>query len=141
MTFDDLQGIFSYNFEISSGEYTLDLGYHLLDGFKRATKLLSLKEIYRENGFPIDEVSKGELPDNLPIVLKFLDFVQDDEVRLELREDFLIKALEKLSKNYEKKQDSPYAHLVKALLIVVDSDVKAETTTEEEAGEEATNAE
>ncbi len=122
---DDLQGEYSYTFEISTGDFTLDLGYHLLDGFKRANNLLYLKETYREHGFPVEEVTKGELPDNLTVILKFLDFVKDERVRNELRENFLIKALEKLAKNFENKKDNLYYHLIQSLLAIVDVDVKA----------------
>jgi nitrate reductase assembly molybdenum cofactor insertion protein NarJ len=131
MSLDDVQGIYSYTFEISAGDFALDLGYHLYEGFKRANNLLSLKEMYKANNFPYEAVSKGELPDNLPVVLKFIDSVKEDLMIKSLREDFLIKALEKLNKNFENKQDSPYAHLLKSLLIIINTDVKG--PKEEEA--------
>lgn len=124
MSLDDLQGMFTYTFEISSGDFTLDLGYHLHDGFKRASNLLTLKTMYRAHGFPIDSVAGGELPDNLPIMLKFMGFLQDEELRAELRETYLVRAIEKLHKNFERKQDSPYSRLITALWLVIDADVK-----------------
>ena len=33
-------------------------------GFKRAKNLVAITAMYRENGFPFEEVAKGELPDN-----------------------------------------------------------------------------
>jgi len=128
MPLDDLQGIYSYTFEISGGEFTLDLGYHLYDGFKRANNLVTIKTMYREQGFPFDSLSKGELPDYLPVVLKFLDFVKDDELKRDFRESYLIKALEKLSKNFDLNpvKETPYRHLIKAVTMIVDKDIKME---------------
>ncbi len=140
VSLDDLQGIFSYTFEMSSGEHTLDLGYHLFDGFKRTNNLLLVKETFRKFNFPYEEIAKGELPDNLPVFLKFLDFAQDETTVNEFRESLLIKALEKLAKNFEKKLDSPYRHLVNALLAVIDTDVKIAGGMLTEEGEQGDTA-
>ncbi|MCK4738380.1 MAG: hypothetical protein KAT46_00385 [Deltaproteobacteria bacterium] len=124
LSLDDLQGLYSYSFEMGSGDYSLDLGYHLYDGFKRANSLLSIKALYKTHGFPYDDISGGELPDNLPILLKFMDMVEVEKVKKDLREDFVIKSLEKLSKNFEKKLDSPFRHILKAVHKVIEIDVK-----------------
>lgn len=119
----DLQGVFSYTFELTS-EYTLDLGYHIYDGFKRSNSLASIKAMYRENGFPFEQYAKGELPDYLPIVLRFLGFTQDEALKKNFRETFLIIALEKLVKNFEKNRRNIYYHLISAIYKVIDKDVK-----------------
>ena len=137
LSLDDLQGIYSYTFEIASGEYTLDMGYHLFDGFKRANNLLALKATYRKHGYPIDETSGGELPDHLPVVLRFLSFLKDEDLKREMCEVFLIKALEGLAKNFEKKQDVPYYHAIKAVLLVIDADVKDSELAEDNKGDKA----
>ncbi len=124
MSLDELQELYSYTFEFSS-DYTIDMGYHLYDGFKRANHLLKMKQIYREQGFPYDEVAKGELPDNLVVILKFLDGLTDVEVEKDIKENFLIKALEKLYKNFElTNNECPYRHIIRALLLVIDKDIK-----------------
>jgi nitrate reductase assembly molybdenum cofactor insertion protein NarJ len=123
MPLDDIQGIYSYTFEFSADQ-TLDLGHHLYEGFKRSNNLVHIKEMYRAHGFPFDAISKGELPDNLPMVLKFLSMVKDEVTRKEFREGFLIKALEKLSKNFENIENNLYRPVITALLMVVDKDVK-----------------
>ncbi|MDH4226232.1 MAG: molecular chaperone TorD family protein [Deltaproteobacteria bacterium] len=130
----DIQGVYSYTFEIASGEYTLDLGYHLFDGFKRANALLALKETYKRCGFDYDAIAKGELPDHLPVVLKFLASLEDKELVAEIRETFLIRALEGLAKNFAKKTDAVYGHLVKAILAVIDTDVKVAGANKKPAG-------
>lgn len=120
---DDIQGIYSYTFELTS-EYTLDLGHFLFDGFKRSNNLASLKAMYREKGFPYDEVAKGELPDHLPVLLTFLGTLDDSELKQDVTESFLIMALEKLDKNFEKNKGNLYCHLINAIHRVVDKDVK-----------------
>ena len=124
MTLDELQELYSYTFEFSS-DYTLDMGYHLYDGFKRANHLLKLKQMYRTQDFPFEEVAKGELPDNLAVVLKFLDTLEDMDVERDIKENFLVKALEKLNKNFElTNNECPYRHIIRALLLIIDRDVK-----------------
>jgi len=125
MPFDELQSLYSYTFELND-EYTLDMGSYLFEGFKRSGSLASIKGMYREKGFPFDEVSKGELPDHLPVVLRFLDFLKDEALSANFRAGFLIKGLEKQQKNFEKQTENPYRHLINALWMVVDRDVKAE---------------
>lgn len=123
ISLDDLQGIYSYTFELTV-EYTLDLGHHLYDGFKRSNNLASLKAMYREQGFPYDEVAKGEIPDHLPVVLQFLDFTKDEELKSDLRASLVILAMEKLVKGFERNKGNIYAHLVNAIYKVLDKDVK-----------------
>jgi len=120
---DDIQGIYSYTFELTS-EYTLDLGHFLYDGFKRSNYLASLKAMYRENGFPYDEVAKGELPDHMPVLLTFLGTLENSDLKQDVTESFLIMALEKLDKNFEKNKGNLYSHLIDAIHRVVDKDVK-----------------
>jgi nitrate reductase assembly molybdenum cofactor insertion protein NarJ len=120
---DDLQGIFSYTFELT-GEYTLDLGFHLFDGFKRTGTLVAMKEMYKTHGFYYDEVAKGELADNLCVVLKFLAELEDQGLKKEFRESFLIRALEKLWKNFESNKKNVYYGTLAALISVINADVK-----------------
>lgn len=123
VSLDDLQGVYSYTFELSS-DYTLDMGFHIFDGFRRSNSLASIKAMYREQGFPYDEVAKGELPDHLAVVLQFLGVLKDEELKRNFRESFLIKAMEKLSKNFEKNKKNIYSHLIRVIYRVLDKDVK-----------------
>ena len=125
LTLDDLQGIYSHTFELTS-DYTMDLGYYLFEGFKRTNFLVSLKGMYKANKFPYDAVAKGELPDNLVVILRFMSVLKDGKLKNEFRETIVIKALEKLAKNFESKNDeySQYKHVIRAVMSVVDTDVK-----------------
>lgn len=120
---DDLQGVYSYTFELTS-DYTLDLGYHIYDGFRRSNSLATIKAMYREQEFPFEEHAKGELPDNLPVVLKFLGFTENEDLKKNFRETFVILAMEKLAKNFEKNKKNIYSHLISAIYRVLDKDVK-----------------
>jgi len=126
MDLDEIEENYSYTFEFAP-DYTLDLGHHLYDGFKRSTTLLTIKTMYRKHGFPIDEVSKGDLPDKLTFVLRFIDMVgKDSPLGNDFRADFLIKALEKIDKAFEQKgMENLFSNLERALYIVVDTDVKS----------------
>lgn len=123
MSLDDLEGIYSYTFELTS-EYTMDLGHHLLDGFKRSNSLATIKAMYRENEFPYADEAKGELSDNLVIILKFMDHLQDEDLKKNFREDFVIKGLEKLAKNFDRNKNNAYYPLVKMVQKVIESDVR-----------------
>ncbi len=120
---DDIQGVYSYTFELTT-EYTLDMGSHIYDGFKRSNQLATIKSMYKSTGFPYEEVSRGELPDQLPVVLKFLGFLKDEELKKNFRETFLILAMEKLVKNFDKNRKNIYSHLITAIYKVIDKDVK-----------------
>ncbi len=123
MPLDDLQGVFSYTFELTS-EYTLDMGSYLYEGFKRSNHLAAIKAMYREQGFPVDEVSKGELPDHLPIVLQFLAALKDEALKRDVLESFVVRAIEILNKNFARNRGNIYSHLINAIYKVLDKDVK-----------------
>lgn len=125
MPLDELQGVYTYTFEMSS-DYSLDLGFHLHEGFKRAENLLQIKAMFRHFEFPFETIGGGELPDHLPLVLKFLGFLRDEEAIKDLRINFLIKALERLNKNFEKNQKNPYRPLINAICKIIDKDIKEE---------------
>lgn len=120
---DDLRGVYSYTFELTS-DFTLDMGYHIYDGFRRSNSLAAIKGMYMDKGFPFDEVSRGELPDNLTVILHFMSFTDDEELLKNFRETFLIKALEKLQKNFERNKKNLYWHVINAVYRIIDKDVK-----------------
>lgn len=125
MPIDEVQVIYSYTFEMSS-DFTLDMGAHIYDGFKRSDNLVNIKTMYRRFEFPFETLGKGELPDHLPLILRFLGFVKGEEVKGDFEKDFLIKSLEKLYKNFTKRQDNPYHHVINAVYRLIDRDVKEE---------------
>ncbi|MBI2399870.1 MAG: hypothetical protein HYV23_02245 [Deltaproteobacteria bacterium] len=120
---DDVKGVYSYTFELTS-DFTLDLGYHVFDGFRRSNSLAAIKGMYRDKGFPLEERAGGELPDHLPVILHFMSFTDDEELLGNFRETFVIKALEKLHKNFERNKKNLYWHVINAVYRIIDKDVK-----------------
>lgn len=120
---DDIKGVYSYTFELTS-DFTLDLGYHVFDGFRRSNSLAAIKGMYRDKGFPLEERAGGELPDHLPVILHFMSFTDDEELLGNFRETFVIKALEKLQKNFERNKKNLYWHVINAIYRIIDKDVK-----------------
>ena len=122
LSLGSLQELYSYTFELVS-DTTLDMGYYIHDGFKRATNLLTIKSMYREHGFPFEEVAKGELPDNLAVALQFIGFLKDEELRKDFTKSFIIMSMEKLNRNFQTKKNA-YRHLVNVVYRILDRDVK-----------------
>src|SRR3989338_3489076 len=106
LSLDALQELYSYTFELVS-DTTLDMGYYLhagQDGFKR------------------------ELPDHLPVLLQFLGFLEEENLRKDFIKTFVIVALEKLNRNFQGKKNA-YRHMVNAVYKIIDKDVKETSHT------------
>ncbi len=70
------------------------LGHHLLgESHKRSAFLVGLAERYRTHGFA---VPRGELPDHLVVVLRFLASCPDEELADEIVEEALAPALRRM---------------------------------------------
>ena len=122
LTLQELQELYTYTFELTS-ETTLDMGYYVHEGFKRATNLLTIKTMYREQGFPFDEVAKGELPDNLAVILQFVGHLKDEELKKNFVKSYVIMSMEKLNRNFQNKRNA-YRHLINATYKLLDKDIK-----------------
>ena len=124
LSMDALQELYSYTFELVS-DTTLDMGYYIHEGFKRATNLLTIKTMYRERGFPFEEIAKGELPDHLSVLLQFLGFLKDEGLQKDFVKTFVIQAMEKLNRNFQSKKNA-YRHLINGVYMVLDKEIKEE---------------
>lgn len=122
LSLDELQELYSYTFEFTS-ETTLDLGWYSHEGFKRATNLLTIKTMFREQGFPFEEVAKGELPDNLAVILLFLGHLKNEDLKNNFVKTYVIMSMEKLNRNFQTKKNA-YRHLINAIYRVLDKDIK-----------------
>ncbi len=122
LSIDELQELYSYTFEFTS-ETTLDMGWYSHEGFKRAANLLIIKSMYRDQGFPFDEVAKGELPDNLAVILFFLGHLKNEELKNNFVKTYVIMSMEKLNRNFQTKKNA-YRHLINAIYRVLDKDIK-----------------
>ena len=88
--------------EVYTGYFDLNsvchpyIGYHVFgESYKRSAFLLTLKEMYRSQGFQADEV---ELPDRLSVVLRFLAMSKDEQSARETLAEGVLPALEQMTK-------------------------------------------
>ncbi|MBI2504068.1 MAG: nitrate reductase molybdenum cofactor assembly chaperone [Candidatus Latescibacteria bacterium] len=95
--------------EIYTGTFDLDatyhpyLGYHLFgESYKRSAFLVGLKERYQEGAFIPPE---NQLPDHLPVVLRFLAVCADEDTTGELICEALLPALDKILKRDGEKDE------------------------------------
>ncbi len=86
----------------------------LKDEKERGQVLVELKDMYEKTGLILDST---ELPDYLPLFLEFISLA-DNEVALDLLHRFK-GMIENIHKGL-KEANSPYAYLVKALLLDID---------------------
>lgn len=126
-----LKEYYTDTFELSSA-YTLNTSHHLYEGFDRSRFLAMLNGMYEEQGFTSEWLEeKNELPDHLSVILEYLDYrgeegLEDEEFR-QFVEDYLVKALEGVRKNFEESQsETPYSLLMTAVDRVVNRFVEEE---------------
>ena len=97
------------NFDMTA-ENSLYLTYHLFDeqDRDRGPALIELAELYKSTGF---EISDGELPDYLPLILEYVS-TMDDEASAQAFLQQTSQAAGIIASNLEK-NESPYAPLVR----------------------------
>lgn len=88
--------------EIYTATFDLDAAYHAYIGhqlfgesYKRSAFILGLKKRYQAQGFSIYGT---ELPDHLPVMLRFLSVCDDDTMAGEILRDALIPVLKRMAK-------------------------------------------
>lgn len=87
------------------------VGYQLFgESYKRAALMIKLQEEYAKRGFAV----KGELPDHVAVVLRFLSGPVEEELRLALVEECLLPTLEKMKATFAG-PENPYGAIVRAL--------------------------
>ncbi len=97
------------NFDMTA-ENSLYLTYHLFDeqDRDRGPALIELAELYKSTGF---EISDGELPDYLPLILEYVS-TMDDQASAHGFLQQTSQAADIIASNLEK-NESPYAPLVR----------------------------
>ncbi|MFW5443950.1 MAG: nitrate reductase molybdenum cofactor assembly chaperone [Methylococcaceae bacterium] len=97
------------NFDMTA-ENSLYLTYHLFDeqDRDRGPALIELAELYKSTGF---EISDGELPDYLPLILEYVS-TMDDVASAQAFLQQTSQAADIIASNLEK-NESPYAPLVR----------------------------
>lgn len=96
---------------------TLDIGWHLFgEDYARGELLVKLRSENRRYG--VDE--RGELPDNLAVVLNLLSRLPGEDAEAFSRE-YLLPSLRKIREGVKRK-DNPYLNLLTALLLCLGAD-------------------
>lgn len=112
-----LQEIYTRTFDLSP-VCALDIGYHLFgENYKRGVFLANL----RETEAPFDLGQEHQLPDYLPVLLRLLTKLDDEELRSALIVDCMIPALEKMLKTLGE-GENPYRHLIELIRLVLHSE-------------------
>lgn len=114
-----LQELYTGTFDWDT-TFPLHLGYYLLgENYKRSVFLTELKARYRAQGF--DMAGETELPDHLPVILRFLSVCRDEDLSRELIAEALLPALDKMFSEEQERADHPYAGVFQALQQVLRS--------------------
>ena len=110
MSVDALQEGYVRIFELST-DCTLECGFHLFgETYKRGEFLASL----REEEQPYDIGQERQLPDYLPVLLRLIGRLDDDELRRDLIGACVLPAVEKLQTTLATKE-GPYGALMTAV--------------------------
>jgi len=109
LSLSELQELYTRTFDLSP-VCALDIGYHLFgENYKRGVFLANL----RETEAPFDLGQEHQLPDYLPVLLRLLTRLDDEELRGSLIVDCMIPALEKMLKTLSE-GENPYRNLIAA---------------------------
>lgn len=108
---ENLEEVYTATFDVQVLCYPY-VGYQLFgESYKRGEFMAVLREKYRGSGF-----SEGkELPDHLPVLLRFIAGLEDPLERKILIEDGLIPAVGKMLGAFREGSENPYRHLLLAL--------------------------
>ena len=97
----------------------LEVGYHLFgEDYKRGLFLANLRET--EAGLDLGQ--EHQLPDYLPVLLRLLGRLTDEELRSDLIAECLVPAVEKMIAAL-KQAKNPYGHLLEALVEALKAEV------------------
>ncbi len=117
LALSDLQELYTRTFDLSP-VCALEIGYHLFgENYKRGVFLANL----RETEAPFELGQEHQLPDYLPVLLRLLTKLDDDELRGALIVDCMIPALEKMLKTLSQ-GENPHRHLIAAVNEVLKSE-------------------
>lgn len=110
LSLSEAQELYTRTFDLNP-VCALEIGYHLFgENYKRGQFLANL----RETEAPFDLGQENQLPDYLPVLLRLLARLEDEELRRTLIGECLIPALDKMLTSL-KESNNPYRFLLEAL--------------------------
>lgn len=118
LSLSEAQELYTRTFDLNP-ICALEIGYHLFgENYKRGEFLANL----RETEAPFDLGQEHQLPDYLPVLLRLLIKLKDEDLRSSLISECLIPALDKMLTSL-KESDNPYRFLLEALRTTLQSEV------------------
>ena len=112
---DRLEEIYAATFDLNPAS-CLYVGYHLFgESYKRGALMAKLNAEYRDRGFE----PGNELPDHLPVMLRFLAAFVEPEERSWLLEEAVLPALFKIASAFDD-TDNVYAALVRSVRLALE---------------------
>ena len=110
LSLSERQELYTRTFDLNP-VCALEIGYHLFgENYKRGEFLANL----RRTEEPFDLGQEHQLPDYLPVLLRLLTRLDDEELRAALIAECMIPALEKMLKALGD-SENPYRHLLAAI--------------------------
>ena len=118
LSLSNLQELYTRTFDLNP-VCALEIGYHLFgENYKRGEFLANL----RETEVPFELGQGNQLPDYLPVLLRLLNKLDNEELRASLIGECLIPAIEKMLKALAG-GDNPYRFLLDAVRATLQSEV------------------
>jgi nitrate reductase delta subunit len=121
LTLSELQELYTRTFDLNPA-CALEVGYHLFgENYKRGEFLANL----RATEAPFELGQAQQLPDYLPVLLRLLPKLEDQELRSSLITECLIPAIEKMLGTF-KDAANPYRSLLETLRIKLQGEPSAQ---------------
>jgi nitrate reductase delta subunit len=115
MPLDRLEELYTSTFDLQVVCYPY-VGYQLFgESYKRGAFLARLNEGYRARDFS----AGNELPDHLPVILRFLALGGMGEFGQTLVGEGVIPAVDRMAQSFGENGDNPYSGVIQALLLVL----------------------
>ena len=110
LSLSELQELYTRTFDLNP-VCALEIGYHLFgENYKRGEFLAHL----RETEAPFDLDQEQQLPDYLPVLLRLLNKLEDEELRASLIGECLMPGIEKMLASL-KDIENPYRYLLQTV--------------------------
>lgn len=114
MSLEEMQEFYTHTFDIGAFA-PLYIGYHLFgESYERGKILVALRSIYKVKNI----AEKGELPDFLPTVLRFMAIYNTDESEKEIVQKYVIPGMQKIAAAFSKSENA-YKYVLKVILNLV----------------------
>lgn len=118
MSLIELQELYAQSFDLNPN-CALEIGYHLFgEDYKRGAFLANLRETQGD----LELGQEQQLPDYLPVLLRLLVHLEDDDLRGSLAGHCMVPGIRKIIGAF--KQENPFVDLLKSVLAALENALK-----------------